>query len=129
MLKTILTSFFFSLSALYNAQDWVQVGTGITGNVICMEELNGKIYVGGNFTGDLNYMAEYDPSTQLWTDIGNEFITYAVMGMTTYNGKLYVSGLYQWASGDIVAEYDPATGVWSGLGTANSLSAISELEV
>ncbi len=111
------------------AQVWEQVGSGIDGNVICMAELDGKIYVGGNYAGALNYISQWDPATQQWTDISNGFITYAIMGMFVKDGKLYVSGLYQWQSGDIVASYDPVTNQWQGLGNADNLGAISEIYV
>lgn len=117
------------LTSFSQAQDWQQVGTGIDGNVICMEELDGKIYVGGNYSGDLNYISQWDPATQQWTDISGDFITYAVMGMYTSGGKLYVGGMNQWSSGDIVAEYDPATNTWLGLGDADNVNAISEIYI
>jgi hypothetical protein len=127
IMKLILLCTLIVCSQLIFAQDWQQVGAGIDGNVICMAALDGKIYVGGNYTGDLNYISTWDPVTQVWTDISSDFISYAVMGMTVSGGRLYVSGLYQWTSGDIIAEYDPATGIWTGLGDADGVNGISEV--
>jgi hypothetical protein len=117
-MKSILSYCSFLIALCGYSQDWQQVGSGIDGNVICMAELDGKIYVGGNYTGDLNYISQWDPITQEWTDISNGFISYAIMGMTVHNGELYVSGLYQWTSGDIIASYNPETNVWQGHGDA-----------
>jgi hypothetical protein len=128
-MKTILMIASLFIFQVGKAQDWEQVGSGIDGNVICMAELDGKIYVGGNYAGDLNYISQWDPATQAWTDISNGFITFAVMGLYAHDGKLYASGLYQWASGDIIASYDPATSQWQGLGDADNLGAISEVYV
>jgi|GEM_PF-5050641 hypothetical protein len=128
-MKTILYTFVFFAAQFLNAQDWQQVGSGIDGNVICMEELDGKIYVGGNYTGSLNYISQWTPATQQWTDISNDFITYAVMGMSVSDGKLYVGGLNQWASGDVVASFDPTTNIWTGHGNAGGVNAISEIFV
>jgi Secretion system C-terminal sorting domain len=128
-MKTILPIVLLFIFQLGKAQDWQQVGGGIDGNVICMTELDGKIYVGGNYAGDLNYISQWDPAAQQWTDISNGFITFAVMGLYAHEGKLYASGLYQWASGDIIASYDPATSQWQGLGNADNLGAISEIYV
>lgn len=128
-MKTRLLFVCIIATQLINAQQWEQVGSGIDGNVICMEALNGKLYVGGNYTGTLNYISEYDPATGIWTDISNDFITFAIMGMTVSDGLLYVSGLYQWTSGDIVASYDPTTGIWTGLGNGGGVNAVSEIFV
>ncbi len=128
-MKTLLLSAFIITTSAINAQQWEQVGSGIEGNINCMEVLNGKLYVGGFFEGTLNYISEYDPTTGIWTDISNDFISYAVLGMTFSDGLLYASGLYQWTSGDIVAYYDPTTGIWTGLGDAGSVGALSEIFV
>lgn len=126
-MKSILLYSSLLLALFVNAQDWEQVGSGIDGNVICMAELDGKIYVGGNYTGDLNYISQWDPATQEWTDISGDFITFAVMGMTVYNGELYVSGMYQWASGDIIASYNPTTNTWQGHGNAGGVNEVTEM--
>ena len=118
---------------------WSVLGSGsqngVNGGVSALAiDAQGRVYVGGSFfslqpTGvRANYVAFYEPSTNLWGVLGTD-ANNGVSGIvdTRVNalaidsaGHVYVGGLFTQASGVSVrnvARFNPATNTWTALGT------------
>ncbi len=79
---------------------------------------NGKLYaIGGhNDTNRLATVEEYDPTTNVWTDMASSMPTARSMfGIAAVNGKIYAIGGYgnNGSYLSTVEEYDPATDIWT----------------
>jgi hypothetical protein len=100
---------------------------GVDGQVYALATLDGKLYVGGQFTtageARANYVAAWDPATSTWSSLGTGIangVDNGVYALAALDGKLYVGGWFTTAGGlpaNHVAAWDPATSTWSRLGT------------
>ncbi|MBI4578538.1 MAG: hypothetical protein HY718_02480, partial [Planctomycetes bacterium] len=116
---------------------WSSLGTGVGGVeypcVWSLADLDGKLYVGGDFTtagGDAaNYLASWDPTTQTWAAAGSEDTP--VRALVVGEGKLYA--IHVACQGPITS-WDPATSTWASVagelegGTAYSAVALTVLD-
>ena len=116
---------------------WSSLGTGsangVNGEVNALAALDGKLYVGGEFTtaggATANYVAVWDPTTSTWSSLGSGSangvdggiqVNTAVMALAALDGKLYVGGDFITAGGATainVADWETATSTWSSFGT------------
>jgi len=88
-----------------NAQNWITCGPGTAlGNnsngvrAIAVSPYDGSIYAGGTFTGTVNYLAKYNPTTDSWQAVGAG-VGGPVYALKFFKGKLYVGGLFSTAGG------------------------------
>ena len=105
MKKTTLLLIIFIFSFIFSqAQMWNSLGpltalgnasSGI--KAIAVSPYDGNIYVGGTFTGSVNYLARYNSTTNTWLQIGS--LNGPVYAMATYKGKLYIGGSFTSADG------------------------------
>lgn len=88
----------------------------------CMCTVGERLYVmGGNhFRGSSDYddvlsCEYYSPATDQWTAVAPMPRGQSDVGVTVFNGQVYVVGGYSWNSRcmvDIVQRYDPVKDVW-----------------
>lgn len=100
---------------------WVNLSTGMNGDVYTMSFLDGDLYAGGKFTSaggnfEAPYFARWDGET--WSKVGTG-LNYWVLTTFSYNGKLYAGGQFDGAGsdgkGNRIAVWDGFN--WSGLGS------------
>lgn len=112
---------------------WSALGSGISDNgndarVRCLAALDGRLYVGGEFTtaGGIaaNGIATWDPATRTWSALGfgvqsQPQSSMQVFALAVLEGRLYVGGSFPMAGGvtaSSLASWDPALSTWSALG-------------
>ena len=120
---------------------WGALGLGAnptTGGVIYATATgpDGKIYVGGTFTGwggvaNRNYIARYNPISEAWETVGGA----AALGNTVRaivsgpDGNLYVGGLFVNAGGDVdadgLAQYNIATDTFSAVAIGSKAGVLA----
>jgi len=129
---------------------WSALGPGIIDNgdhprVLCLAALDGKLYVGGEFTAvggiSANRIACWDPVTRTWSPLGSgirnqPYCSTSVYALAVLDGRLYVGGFFTIAGGlsaNGIASWDPASSAWSALGEgvgdiSPSVSALAALD-
>ncbi len=105
--------------------------SGDAGNLVAVT-YNSKIYVigghsinGNGNSADRSYFLEYDPSTDSWNSIGNQYCRSQHCQAVVMGSKLYVMGkLSSSTSGvsnyDALKSYDFSTSSWSTLASMNT---------
>ena len=88
-----------------DAQNWITCGPGTAlGNLstgvraLAVSPYDGAIYAGGTFTGAVNYLAKYNPTTDSWQQVGTG-ISGPVYALKFFKGKLYIGGNFTTAGG------------------------------
>ena len=103
---------------------WQPLGSGISGQAMCMAVYNGDLYVAGTISNaggtPVNYIARWDGSS--WHDVGGgvTIATY-IRCMTVWNNELVVGGLFLKAGGNSasnIAAWDGTS--WHALGSGTS---------
>jgi len=88
--------------AVYDGSDWMPLGTGVNSYVRAVEQYNGNIIVGGDFSMagaiSANKIAKWNPSTPSWSAMGTGMNDY-VKSMAVYNGTLFAGGPFTLADG------------------------------
>ncbi|MBI4929544.1 MAG: T9SS type A sorting domain-containing protein [Bacteroidetes bacterium] len=116
MKKNLLLSFCISALTItsINAQTWTPAGTWVNSSIECLKSFNGKLFVGGNFTGvgtntwNCNFNAQWDGSTLTpYYDAnlgGLDFNCFEI-----HNSTLYVGGAFN------IGSFGPKeVAVWDG---------------
>lgn len=110
-------------------------GKGVTGNNASIHTIEKtasttELYIAGSFTqagtqADANNVAEYNPSTNLWSTLGRG-VNGEVNALLLYSGKLYVAGSFSQATNsdnstvaaNNIAAWNTSTNMWEPLGSA-----------
>lgn len=86
--------------ARYTSSGWQQVGgigAGGAGKIYAMVEYQGKLVVGGDFSGigmsSAQNLAAYDPTTNTWSAVGGG-VNGPVAALAVYDGELLVGGSF-----------------------------------
>lgn len=102
---TLLLLIFISSFTFSHAQVWNPLGAlTALGNassgvkVIVTSQYDGAVYVGGTFTGSVNYLAKYNSTTNTWQQVGSG-INGPVYALAMYKNNLYVGGSFTSAGG------------------------------
>lgn len=120
--------------AFWDGTAWHPIGEGFNGQVNSLAIHNGELYAGGSFTGPgpsvpftpLNGVARWRNGH--WEALGQGITSPGgggrqVNAMASYNGRLYVGGLFTTAGGaaaNNIASFDTSTSVWRSLGTGGT---------
>jgi len=126
MCKTLsLVSFLLFVTHFAHSQQWQNLGSSLNSNVHSVEEYEGDVYIGGNFTHagvqELNGVARLNGTS--WEPLGSG-ITMGLVNvndMIEYEGKLVVAGSFIEAGGltaNNIAQWDGNS--WEVLGTGVS---------
>jgi hypothetical protein len=111
--------------AQWNGTNWIPVGAGTNWAINAMCVYNNNLYVGGSFDSSglnpIRGIAEWNGSSFIPVGTGLSKLTknyYRINAMVSYNGKLYVGGVFDSIGGiaaNNIAAWDGST--WSGLGS------------
>ena len=98
LLIIFISSFIFSQAQVWNSLGPITaLGNASSGIKAIAANYNGFIFVGGTFTGSVNYLATYNSGTNSWLPIGS--LNGPVYAMAAYKGKLYIGGSFTSAGG------------------------------
>lgn len=121
--------------AMWDGNDWSEIGGGITGEVHALLALDGTLYVGGNFTrvGTTAALdiAAYDLETGTWSSLGEGIggiFGSRVLALAHDGERLYAGGYFIVAGTTVavnIAAWNPSSG-WERVGTGadNAVNAL-----
>ena len=112
--------------AVWDGTSWSTLGPGFNGVAYDVTMYNGEIYVAGQFTSPVSFLAKWDGTS--WVSVGGGINNIAVE-LNVINGELHVGGTFTQAGGNTanrIAKWDGSSWSTYGVGFNQSCQEIVE---